>query len=214
MPAAARPAGLAQPFEHMSVVFRPEKREATSDMPVEGGRRDCDGLFKRRLCLCRAAELAERCGKPTVRNRPIGARAGSASCRLDRGLIVSARIIRESDGQQLAPLHGLRGSSLKAVSTAARPSLGRPRKLRTAPFVALAQARLGARARARSASFSAPPRSPRWTKAQLRHEAASALAGSSATARRARLSAELVASPKSSVANDVAAITRAIAKPP
>ena len=40
----ALPAGLAQPLEHMGVVFRAHPRHAVADVHVEGAWRDGDGL--------------------------------------------------------------------------------------------------------------------------------------------------------------------------
>ena len=66
MPSHLRQSGLAETFEHVGVIPGPYPRRAPTEIHVEGGWRDCDGLFKRYLRRFEPTELTEGGGEPTV----------------------------------------------------------------------------------------------------------------------------------------------------
>jgi hypothetical protein len=60
------PSGLAQPVEHVSMIFGPHPGYALAHVHLEKGGRNPDGFLQRLLRLLGPTELAERGGETTV----------------------------------------------------------------------------------------------------------------------------------------------------
>ena len=116
---------------------------------------------------------------------------------LVEGLLRATEALKDVAGLRLIVIRGngrhfQAGADLKWIDAVARSS--RPENISAAPSVPPAAGRFGASDNARSASASAPSWSPRLIKTIARHARAPASAPSSATARRASSSVELIVS--------------------
>ena len=97
---SALPSGLAQSLDQVGMVFWPKPRHTVSDIHVECGRRERDGLIQRFLCFRSPTELTKRGGRPAIDHRKIGVRPDQLFCRLDRLLVFSGEIKTAGNVQQ------------------------------------------------------------------------------------------------------------------
>jgi hypothetical protein len=69
---SALPTGFSETVEHMGVLFWPKPGRAFPDLKVERVRRNREGLFQCRLCLCGPAKFAQGGGEPAIWRWKVG----------------------------------------------------------------------------------------------------------------------------------------------